>query len=396
MLMKKKTMKLAAVMAAVVLTIAVLGCALAEGTVPAVDPSPAIYVAQKTANSVVGVITSTQSWNSQTREITEEPISQGSGVVIRDGGYIVTNNHVIDGGESYQVLMADGTKIDAELIGADASTDLAVLKVSERLEDLVVAEMGSTNELVVGSTAIAVGNPGGEMLHNTVTAGIVSALERSNIKGSSTSRSIDYIQHDAAINGGNSGGGLFDYQGRLIGINTLKYTGGSYAQYTYEGLGFAIPVETMKSVTDDLIDYGKVQRAQLGIKAGDYADGPDEPMSNHAPAGVYAFDVTEGGPADKAGMKQYDCIYSVNGVHVSNFTELTTQLDKYEIGETVTVTVVRYDQIQYTTASNQDMSNYYYYFFNMPTQSMTTSGFTVSGGYDFVDLEVTLQMMEED
>lgn len=394
--MKKNCKKLAAVMAAIVLTIAVLGCAMAEGTVPAFDPSPAIYVAQKTANSVVGVITSTQSWNSQTREITEDPISQGSGVVIRDGGYIVTNNHVIEDGESFQILLTDGTKVDAELIGADSSTDLAVLKVSEHLEDLTVAELGSTADLVVGSTAIAVGNPGGELLNNTVTSGIVSALERSNIKGSQTSRAIDYIQHCAAINGGNSGGGLFDYMGRLIGINTLKYTGGSYAQYTYEGLGFAIPVETVKSISDDLIDYGKVQRAQLGIKAGDYTDGPDEPMSNHAPAGVYAFDVTEDGPAAKAGMKQYDCIYSVNGVHVSNFTELTTQLDKYEIGETVTVTVVRYDQIQYAAASNQDMNNYYYYFFNMPTQSMAPSGFTVSGGYDFVDLEITLQMMEED
>lgn len=394
--MKKNYMKLMAVMAAIVLTIAMLGCAIAESNVPTVDPSPAIYVAQKTADSVVGVITSTQSWNSQTREITEEPISQGSGVVIREGGYIVTNNHVIEDGESFQVLLTDGSKIDAVLVGADSSTDIAVLKVSERLEDLVVCELGSTENLVVGSTAIAVGNPGGELLNNTVTAGIVSALERSNIKGSQTSRSIDYIQHDAAINGGNSGGGLFDYQGKLIGINTLKYTGGTYAQYTYEGLGFAIPVETVKSISDDLIDYGKVQRAQLGIKAGDYTDGPDEPMSNHAPAGVYAYDVTKDGPAEKAGMKLYDCIYSVNGVRVSNFTELTTQLDKYEIGETVTVTVVRYEQIQPATTSSQDMSSYYYYFFNMPTQSTTTSGFAVSGGYDFVDLQVTLQMLEED
>ena len=193
---------------------------------PVEDNSPAIYVAQKNANSVVGIITSTEGWT-QSGGVQNTMVGQGSGVVIAEGGYVLTNNHVIEGGSAFQVLMPNGDKVDATLVGADSAMDLAVLKVTEQGDTLVPVTIGSSESLPVGSTVIAIGNPGGEILANTVTRGIISALERSSVSSNNTSRNVNYIQHDAPISSGNSGGGLFDYQGNLIGINTLKY-GGSY------------------------------------------------------------------------------------------------------------------------------------------------------------------------
>ena len=146
--------------------------ALAEETAasePVSDPSPAIYVTQKNANSVVGVLTNEQAWNRNTGEVENELIAQGSGVVIAEGGYILTNNHVIEDGMAYQILMPSGDKVDAWLVGADSSTDLAVLKVDEGADQLTPVAVGSVESLQVGSTVVAIGNPGGEVLANTVT-----------------------------------------------------------------------------------------------------------------------------------------------------------------------------------------------------------------------------------
>ena len=169
---------------------------------------------------------------------------------------------------------------------------------------LILKKVQPTYAMIFG--AVIGGLVGGAGLTGTVsfiisgTQGIVSALQRSNVKASNTSRAIDYIQHDASINNGNSGGGLFNYKGELVGINTLKYSGSAYTGATFEGLGFAIPVETVKDITSDLMQYGKVQRAQLGIKAFEYDNGPDEPMNNYAPMGVYVSETVEDGPAAKA------------------------------------------------------------------------------------------------
>ena len=315
--------------------------AIAESTEPSGDTSPAAYVAEKNANSVVGVLTNSQSWSSS-NGVTNQLVAQGSGVVIREGGYVVTNNHVIEDGTAYQILMPNGDKIDATLVGADSSMDLAVLKVDdeEAAKTLVPVSIGSTSELKVGSTAIAIGNPGGEVLANTVTQGIISALERTSVSASNSSRSISYIQHDAAINSGNSGGGLFNYKGELIGINTLKYSGSVYSTTTFEGLGFAIPVETVSEISDDLIEYGKVIRPGLGVTVKNQ-DGPDEPLPNNAPASVCIYGVNDGSAAEKAGLKQYDFIVAVDGERVSSMLDLTNILDKHEAGDTVEVTVVR-------------------------------------------------------
>ena len=386
--MKKSISKLFTLILAAMLVVGLLAFnAGAETTTAGGDPSPAITVYQKTSNSVVGIITNTQTWDANTRKVVDEPLAQGSGVVIAEGGYIVTNNHVIEDGNAYQVLLPSGEKVDAELVGADSSTDLAVLKVSgDAASQLTPVEFGSSSDLLIGSTVVAIGNPGGETLANTVTQGIVSALER-DMKNTFT-RDVKTIQHDASINNGNSGGGLFNYKGELVGINTLKYSGSAYTGATFEGLGFAIPVETVKDITSDLMQYGKVQRAQLGIKAFEYDNGPDEPMNNYAPMGVYVSETVEDGPAAKAGLQAYDYIYSVDGVRVTSMTELTTQLDKYNDGDTVTIRVARYENIGVAQSRGND---YYSYFFG---NGAASGSLEVSGGYEYVDLEVTLRIMD--
>ena len=370
--------------------------ALAETTsgAPAYDPSPAIYVNQKNANSVVGVLTNDQTW-SQSEGVTNKLISQGSGVVIADNGYILTNYHVIEGGTAYQVLMPDGEKIDAKYIGGDSSTDLAVLQVEgDAAKQLVPVSVGSTENLPVGSTVIAIGNPGGEDLANTVTQGIVSALERTSVTASGASRRISYIQYDAPINSGNSGGGLFNYRGDLIGINTLKYSGSAYSAVTFEGLGFAIPIETVTDIASDLIEYGKVIRPALGVQVAAYT-GPDEPMGSYPPASVCIYAVNEGGAAEKAGLKTYDFIYAVNGVRVKTLTELTTQLDMHEPGDTVQVTVIRYNNA--TQAAQNSYYNYGYGFGGGQSGNSSqaqTGEVIVSGGYEEITLDLVLEELK--
>ena len=381
---------------------------------PVSDPSPAVYVAQKNANSVVGVITNTQSWNRSTGEVEETMYSQGSGVVIQEGGYVLTNYHVVEGGDSFQVLLPSGEKAEATLAGSDSSLDLAVLQVTgDAAKQLVPATIGSSSNLIVGSTVVAIGNPGGEVLANTVTQGIVSALERSTVNGKNTTRTVDYIQHDAAINSGNSGGGLFNYKGELVGINTLKYSGSAYSSVSFEGLGFAIPIDTAFPIAQQLIENGSVVRPQMGVTVADY-EGPDEPMSNYPPASVCIYGVNAGSPAEAAGLKQYDFIYAINGERVTSFRELTSVLDKFSAGDTVTVTVVRYNNV-YPMTNNNNGNNYYYgnnpfgNFFgnfggygygNDNSGSSSQSGSSVSdlvvgGGYDFVTVDVVLELPEE-
>lgn len=412
--MKKKAIRIAALamaLSAVMLAGVMASGVMAESNVPEAytvapvtikDTNPAIQVAQKTANSVVGVITNNENWDPQTRKTSEDMIAQGSGVVIAEGGYILTNNHVIEEGSSFSVLLPSGDKADATLIGADASTDLAVLKIADEslAASLVPVDLGSSAELVVGETAIAIGNPGGEVLANTVTSGIVSALER-EVAGDNTTRDIKYIQHDAPINSGNSGGGLFDVSGRLIGINTLKYAGSQFSSVSFEGLGFAIPVDTAYPIAQALIKDGKVIRPQMGITVTDFT-GPDEAMNNYPPSSVVVYSVTQGSPAEKAGMMQYDFITEINGERVKSLRELTGELDKHKAGDTVEVTVVRYANPTQFVNSNQtgpDSGNYGDYYGNF-------GGFGGFGGgnnnryfnnagnsYETIKLNVTLEIL---
>lgn len=316
------------------------------------DTNPAIAVAQKTANSVVGVITYSTQWSRQYGD-QRQMIGQGSGVVIAEG-YVVTNYHVVEDGNTYQVLLPSGEYADATLTGYDDSTDLAVLKVDS--DELVPVAIGSSSELVVGSTVFAIGNPGGTVLANTMTSGIVSALERTSVSADNATRAISYIQHDAAINSGNSGGGLFNVNGELVGINTLKYAGSAFSSVSFEGLGFAIPIDTVYPVAMDIIQYGQVQRPQLGVTVA-AQEGPDDARVDYPPASVCVYDVTQDGPADKAGVQPYDFITHVDGVRVTTLQELTTELDKHQAGDTVELTVVRYDNAQSLYSRNNAQSN---------------------------------------
>ncbi|MBR6889615.1 MAG: trypsin-like peptidase domain-containing protein [Clostridia bacterium] len=348
-----------------------------EVAAPTVDDSPAIYVAQKNAHSVVGIITNTEGW-SRSSGVQNTMVAQGSGVVIAEGGYVLTNNHVIEDGSAFQILLPDDEKVDATLVGADPAMDLAVLKVTDKADSLVPVSIGASESLPVGSTVIAIGNPGGEILANTVTRGIISALERSSVSSNNTSRNVNYIQHDAPISSGNSGGGLFDYQGNLIGINTLKYGGSYYSSGSYEGLGFAIPIETAYPIAQQLIEHGKVIRPQIGVTVRDQ-EGPDEPMNEYAPASVCITGVNEGSAGQAAGLKQFDFITAVNGQRVTSRRELTTMLDTFKPGDTVTLTIVRYNNVQTYTNNN----GYDSYFGSPYSYGFPFGGYGFSFGYGY-------------
>jgi len=373
--MKKKMLRaLFALMTAIVL---VCGAAAADMA----DPSPAIYVAQATSNSVVGVKASTQTWSAQSGTVVQ-PVSSGSGVVVKDGGYILTNYHVIENCNVFEVLLPSGEYIEARLVGSDSTLDIAVLQAES--DALVTCEIGTVADLLVGSTVIAIGNPGGDTLANTVTQGIVSALER-DLEGGAQ-RAVSYIQHDAAISSGNSGGGLFDYRGRLVGINTLKYGSSSYSTVTFEGLGFALPIDTVMPLVEQIIEFGKVVRPQMGVMTLDW-EGPEDPIDSYPPMAVLVAEVLEDSPAEEAGIEAYDFITAINGERVKNFREMTMHLDKCEAGETITVTVARYGNIEEFLA----------YFYNAAEAPMSMFGFynvPSLTGYELIDIEVTLQILE--
>ena len=310
--------------------------------------NPIPEIAANVRPSVVQVITSAATWDQRSREVSTEEIGYGSGTYFRaldegEGGYILTNNHVVDEGETYQIEWLDGTIMDATLVGADEGTDIAVLQFNEPApEGATPVPLGDSDALQIGELAIVIGNPGSgtEVLFGTVTAGIISGLEREGVSAQgSFNRPVSTIQVDAAINTGNSGGALLNAQGELVGIPTLKMT----ASYTtiYEGLGFCIPINTAKDIIEQLIENGEVVRPRLGVTVV-AQDGPDEPMRNYPPAGVRIENVEEGSPADEAGLQAYDIITEINGVRVYTNDELIAQIDQYAAGDTVELTICRY------------------------------------------------------
>ncbi|MBD5343825.1 MAG: Do family serine endopeptidase [Bacteroides sp.] len=277
---------------------------------------------------------------SQPQQQPEQPKQQqsglGSGVIISADGYIVTNNHVIDEAERLEVTLNDNRTFDATVIGTDSSTDLALIKIDAT--DLPVIPIGDSEELKVGEWVLAVGNPFG--FTSTVTTGIVSAKARS-ISGVSHSRPMgieSYIQTDAAVNPGNSGGALVNLQGQLIGINTAIYSQtGNYAGYS-----FAIPTSIVKKVVGDIRQYGAVQRAVLGVSIQDLNN---EVAREHnitsVSKGVYVAQVADRSSALEAGIKEGDVIVKINGVNTDNVAQLQEQVAKYRPGDTVKVTYVR-------------------------------------------------------
>jgi serine protease Do len=235
----------------------------------------------------------------------------GTGVVVSDDGYIVTNNHVVDGADEVSVRLSDDRVFDAQVIGADPKTDLAVIKVDAK--NLHPANLGDSENVRIGQWVVAVGNPFG--LSNTLTAGIVSAKGRSNM---GIVDYEDFIQTDAAINPGNSGGPLVNLHGEVVGINTAIFTrtGG------YMGLGFSIPANMVKSVMRSLIDDGHVVRGYLGVLIQDFDEKMAKSFGYESSDGALVGDVTPDGPGDKAGLKSGDIIISYDGKPIRNITQL--------------------------------------------------------------------------
>jgi len=252
--------------------------------------------------------------------------SAGSGVIISKDGYIVTNNHVVEGSTSVTVTLQDGTSQEAKVIGTDSRTDLAVLKIEG--DNYPFANFADSDAIRVGDTAIAIGNPLGE-LGGSVTTGIVSAINREVTIDNTT---YNLIQTNAEINKGNSGGGLFNDQGLLIGIVNAK-NGGT----NVEGIGFAIPSNQVENISSQLIQYGYVaDRAALGIYIQEITND-----TKVYPAGVYVTDFTEDSAARDAGIKQYDRIVSIDGEEVESFAKLAQILDNHSVKDTIEIVVSR-------------------------------------------------------
>ena len=259
------------------------------------------------------------------------PAGEGSGIVFSEDGYIVTNAHVVDGATSLKVILSDGTTYEAELVGSDELTDLAVIKIDAT--GLQAAEFGSSEDLRVADQVMAIGNPGGYQLNSSVTIGYVSALNRA-ITNSSTGYTMEYIQTDAAINPGNSGGALVNQYGQVVGINSAKISATGY-----EGLGFAIPAETAQPVISDLIEYGYVKdRAMLGI-SGQFIDSLTGRFYG-LPQGEYVGALNSA-EAQASGLQVGDVITSIDGTALESEAVLRSMINEKKPGDTVELEVYR-------------------------------------------------------
>ncbi|MCI8336256.1 MAG: PDZ domain-containing protein [Peptococcaceae bacterium] len=256
----------------------------------------------------------------------------GSGVIFDAAGYIVTNYHVIEGARKVVVTLSDGSQEEATLIGGDKRSDLAVIKIER--ENLPTAKLGTSETLQEGETVVAIGNPGGSDFARSITHGIISGLDR--LVTTSEGLFFRLIQTDAAINPGNSGGALINMKGEVIGINNIKI-----AKNGYEGMGFAIPVDTVKEVVAELMDHGEVIRPALGVQmVGEVNEAVATYNNLSIDYGVLV--VPQGaGPAAQAGMERYDIITALGDVKVTSAYELQNELFKHKPGDTIKVTVYR-------------------------------------------------------
>lgn len=311
-----------------------------------------VEAANKSLDAVVHVKTVTtakQDYNPWSRYFGGQPYStrpqraSGSGVIISSDGYIVTNNHVIDNAEFIEVTTNDNQTFKAKLIGKDPGTDIALLKIES--QNMRAITLGDSDALQIGEWVLAVGNPFN--LTSTVTAGIVSAKARNiNIldydPASETFPLESFIQTDAAVNPGNSGGALVNGRGELIGINTaIASRTGSYSGYS-----FAVPVSIVKKVTADLLEFGQVQRAYIGVSISNIDANLKSSEGLNVSEGAYVRGLLEGGAAEQAGIVQGDIIVSVEDFPVRNVTELQEQVGKYRPGDKINVNILRGNKSQ--------------------------------------------------
>ena len=325
-----------------------------------------VAVAQKVLPSIVGIKIK---YSVNSIFGSSEAEATGSGIILNKDGYIITNNHVVstESSSSYYsieeaskmtvTLYNDTTEYDAEIIGTDEYTDLAVIKIDSSNLDLTPATFGNSDNVKVGEFAMAIGCPLG--LESTVTSGIISAVNRTVESDNQTEYTC--IQTDAAINSGNSGGALVNSNGEVIGINTLKLSGTGV-----EGMGFAIPISSTTDIIDQLIEYQTVKRPYIGVSGIAVDDDTAEKYS--IPKGVYVYTVEKDSPAEKAGLQKGDVITKIANTEISSVSELNKEKNKHNIGETVTLSVHRNDEdieIEVTleetpqedTSSNQSSTN---------------------------------------
>lgn len=265
----------------------------------------------------------------------------GTGFIISEEGYIVTNWHVVEGGDAFQVVLSDGTPVEAELIGIDPRDDLAVVKIAPENVPAVVS-FGDSEAIKPGQEVLAIGSPLGAFA-NTVTAGIVGGVGRNQLAAQDDSMCQDYsnlIQHDAAINHGNSGGPLFNLQGEVIGVNTLGIPTDSQGQ-PVQGLFFAVPSNTVEIAVNQLIEDGGISRSYLGVTF--YELSPEMARQYELPVeyGALISEVAGGSPAESAGLARNDIILSVNGTEISDSQPFTELMLPLQAGETVTFSVLR-------------------------------------------------------
>ena len=259
--------------------------------------------------------------------------SFGSGFILSKDGYVVTNAHVVEKASTIKVSTHSGEELEAKVIGTDTTNDVAVLKVEA--EDLPAVVLGSSDDLIVGDQVVAIGNPLGE-LTSTMTVGYVSAKDRDVTTDGKT---INMIQTDAAINSGNSGGPLFNMKGEVVGITTAKYSGSSASGASIESIGFAIPIDDVSGMVQDLVDYGYVTGAYLGVMVTNVPE--DLAKYYRMPMGARVEEVTPGYCAEKAGVKAGDIIVGLGGYEVENVADLTRALRKFKSGDTTEIVVFR-------------------------------------------------------
>ena len=276
-----------------------------------------------------------------------EQKGSGSGVIIRPDGYIVTNNHVVSGATKITVTLNNNQQYDATVIGTDPATDVAIIKVEA--DNLPTIPMGDSDALRLGEWVLAIGSPLGVQLRSTITAGIVSAKGRSMPDYSGEFKIESFIQTDAAVNPGNSGGALVNKKGELVGINTaiVSQTG------SYSGYSFAVPVNIVRRVVEDLIDYGSVKRALLGITMGSVDKKFADEMKLSSVSGVYINEVLKGSAAEKAGLQKNDVIVAIDGQKITDASSVQAKVAGYHPGDKADITFIREGKTQHVTVEFQ-------------------------------------------
>ena len=313
-----------------------------------------VYAAN--VNSTVGITTqvTTNFWG-----YTTQSAASGSGFILSADGYLLTNYHVIESASSIKATLYNGKSYDATLIGYDESNDIAVLKIDA--EGLTPVTLGDSDNLNVGDDVIAIGNPLGELTFS-LTSGSVSALNREVTLSSNVTMNL--IQTDCAINSGNSGGALFNLYGEVVGITNAKYSGSSGSGASIDNIGFAIPINSVRSIVDSIIEKGYVTKPYIGVMVSDVGE---ESTKYGLPEGAAVVSVTEGGPAEKAGIKANDIITEVNGKAISGKSDLSAVISEhaardkltlsiYRQGETLSVTVEIGEQQTSALANEQQSS----------------------------------------